>query len=49
MANTSTPAIGFREIIEQRALDLLQPDIYRAGGLTELRKIAAMASAYHLR
>jgi len=39
---------GFRELIERRALDLLQPDIYRAGGLTELRKIAAMASAYHL-
>ncbi len=39
---------GFRELIERRALDVLQPDIYRAGGLTELRKIAAMASAYHL-
>jgi L-alanine-DL-glutamate epimerase-like enolase superfamily enzyme len=39
---------GFREIIENRALDLLQPDIYRAGGISELRKIAAMASAYHL-
>jgi L-alanine-DL-glutamate epimerase-like enolase superfamily enzyme len=39
---------GFRELIDRRALDVLQPDIYRAGGLTELRKIAAMASAYHL-
>jgi len=39
---------GFRELIERRALDILQPDIYRAGGITELRKIAAMASAVHL-
>jgi len=39
---------GFRELIEKRAVDILQPDIYRAGGLTELRKIAAMASAYNL-
>lgn len=39
---------GFRELIEKRAVDILQPDIYRAGGLSELRKIAAMASAYNL-
>ncbi len=36
---------GFREIIEKQAVDILQPDIYRAGGISELRKIAAMASA----
>lgn len=39
---------GFRELIEKRAVDILQPDIYRAGGLSELKKIAAMASAYGL-
>ncbi len=39
---------GFRELIEKKAVDILQPDIYRAGGLSELRKIAAMASAYNL-
>ena len=39
---------GFRELIEKRAVDILQPDIYRAGGLSELMKIAAMASAYNL-
>ena len=39
---------GFRDLIEKRAVDILQPDIYRAGGLSELRKIAAMASAYNL-
>jgi L-rhamnonate dehydratase len=36
---------GFRELIEKRAVDILQPDIYRAGGISELKKIAAMASA----
>ena len=39
---------GFRELIEKRAVDILQPDIYRAGGLSELIKVAAMASAYNL-
>ncbi|MFB3920740.1 MAG: enolase C-terminal domain-like protein [Terriglobia bacterium] len=39
---------GFRELIEKKAVDILQPDIYRAGGLSELRKIAAMASVYGL-
>ncbi|MGH9327890.1 MAG: enolase C-terminal domain-like protein [Terriglobia bacterium] len=39
---------GFRELIENKAVDILQPDIYRAGGFSELKKIAAMASAYNL-
>lgn len=39
---------GFRELIEKRAVDIVQPDIYRAGGVSELKKIAAMASAYGL-
>jgi len=39
---------GFRGLIEKKAVDILQPDIYRAGGVSELKKIAAMASAYDL-
>lgn len=39
---------GFRDLIEKKAVDILQPDIYRAGGISELKKIAAMASAYDL-
>jgi L-alanine-DL-glutamate epimerase-like enolase superfamily enzyme len=39
---------GFRDLIEKRAVDILQPDIYRAGGFSELKKIAAMASAHNL-
>jgi galactonate dehydratase len=34
---------GFREIIEKNIADVLQPDINHAGGITALRKIAAMA------
>ena len=40
--------VGFRDLIEKKAVDILQPDIYRAGGLSELKKIADLASAYNL-
>jgi L-alanine-DL-glutamate epimerase-like enolase superfamily enzyme len=40
---------GFRDLIEKKAVDILQPDIYRAGGLTELRKTAAMAGREEFR
>ena len=36
---------GFQQIIEQQAMDIIQPDLRRCGGFTEGRKIAAMASA----
>ena len=39
---------GFRSLIEQRTLDILQPDVMWVGGLTELLRIAAHASAYDL-
>ena len=35
----------FAELIEQGAADILQPDVNRAGGLTEARKICALAEA----
>ena len=37
---------GFRHLIEERLLDVLQPDVMWVGGLTELMRIAAHASAY---
>ena len=40
---------AFRELIQQRALDIVQPDISIAGGFTECRLIAAMASANYVR
>lgn len=36
----------FREIFEKRAVNIIQPDIIHAGGITETKKIAAMASAH---
>lgn len=40
---------GFRELIEREAVDILQPDVNRVGGMTEARKIWALASAYGLK
>ena len=39
---------GFKRFVEQEALDILQPDIYWAGGLTETLKIAAYATTHDL-
>jgi L-alanine-DL-glutamate epimerase-like enolase superfamily enzyme len=39
---------GFRKLIEGRAIDILQPDVTWVGGLTELLRISAMASAYDI-
>jgi L-rhamnonate dehydratase len=39
---------GFRELISRKCADILQPDINWVGGLTEARRIVAMASAYDL-
>jgi L-alanine-DL-glutamate epimerase-like enolase superfamily enzyme len=39
---------GFKRFIDAEALDVLQPDIYWAGGLSETLKIAAYASVHDL-
>jgi L-alanine-DL-glutamate epimerase-like enolase superfamily enzyme len=39
---------GFRQMLEARALDVCQADPVNCGGLTEWRKIAALASAHHV-
>ena len=39
---------GFREIVEHRAGDILQPSITKVGGITEFKKIAALAQAANL-
>ena len=36
---------GFREIVEKRAAAFLQPDVGRCGGVTEFRKVGALADA----
>ncbi len=40
---------GFRPLLERRAVDIVQPDICAAGGLSECKKIADMAAAYGVR
>jgi D-galactarolactone cycloisomerase len=40
---------GFREILTRRAHDILQPDTAAAGGLSECKKIADMATAFGVR
>jgi L-rhamnonate dehydratase len=37
---------GFHDLLEARALDYIQLDTNRVGGLTQARKIAALAEAY---
>jgi galactonate dehydratase len=39
---------GFRPWVESLCIDLLQPDVGLAGGISETRKIAAMAETYGL-
>jgi galactonate dehydratase len=37
---------GFREIIENRAVSVVQPDVIQSGGIAEARKIAALAEMH---
>jgi L-alanine-DL-glutamate epimerase-like enolase superfamily enzyme len=37
---------GHEELLERGAVDILQPDVHRCGGLTELLKIDALASTH---
>jgi galactonate dehydratase len=39
---------GMRALIERELVDVIQPDTGRAGGVTQLMKIAAMAEAHHI-
>ena len=39
---------GFRAHIEKQAIDILQPDLGLAGGITEVKKIATYAETYNL-
>lgn len=39
---------GFRRLIEERSIDIVQPDVMWVGGLTELLRISAHASAYDI-
>ena len=40
---------GFRPLLVERAIDILQPDTCAAGGISECKKIADMANAFGIR
>ena len=40
--------MGFVELLEKQVVALIQPDVCHAGGISELKKIAAMAEAYYV-
>ncbi|MGE0606633.1 MAG: galactonate dehydratase [Pirellulales bacterium] len=39
---------GFRELVERRAVSILQPDITHCGGLSEARRIAGLAELHRM-
>ncbi|MNT48102.1 L-rhamnonate dehydratase [compost metagenome] len=39
---------GFRNLVVNRAVDIIQPDVMWLGGLTELIRVAALANAYDI-
>lgn len=39
---------GYREIVEQQMVDIIQPDICHVGGIKEIVKVAAIAEGYDL-
>ncbi len=39
---------GFRDLIEQQAVDIIMPDIPKCGGLSDCRKVANMAEIYYI-
>ncbi|MFL9966436.1 mandelate racemase/muconate lactonizing enzyme family protein [Paraburkholderia sediminicola] len=41
--------LGFRNVFTTRALDIVQPDICAAGGISECKKIADMAATFGIR
>lgn len=43
---TATGLAAFRELIERRAVDIVQPDVIWTGGITACRKVAALAEAH---
>jgi L-rhamnonate dehydratase len=40
---------GFRRLLAEGCVDIVQPDIYRAGGITGLKRIAALARVHHVK
>lgn len=45
---TEYTRFGLQAMIEKKACDILMPDLQRMGGLTEMRRVAALAHAHNL-
>ena len=45
---TAFTRYDFRDLFSNEALDIIQPNACRTGGISEVKKIAAMSSAYHI-
>jgi len=39
---------GFKELMTRRAVDIVQPDVTKAGGLTEVRRVVDLAEAWNV-
>ena len=39
---------GYKNVIERQLVDIIQPDVCHCGGISELRRIAAMAETYYI-
>ena len=39
---------GWRAMIEREIVDVIQPDTGRAGGISQMKKLAGMAEAHHI-
>jgi len=39
---------GYRELLDKNAVDIIQPDIQKTGGLSEGRKVANLAQTYYV-
>ena len=45
---TEYTRFGMQQMIENKACDILMPDLQRIGGLSEMRRVAALASANNM-
>ncbi len=45
---TEYTRFGMKNILDARAVDVLMPDLQRVGGISEMRRVAAIASGYHV-
>ena len=48
-SEASSRGFDFQDLLQCRALDLAKPDVARVGGMTELRRIAALTPAHGVR